>query len=676
MAEEFNALVEAKMEKENRAQQAALKRQVAAQLAESGALGPEAIPVGMAMKAGAKALPGRAWEGAKSTVKGALGTNPVINMGFFMVVLAGIVNIALDALYPFAGFDLSRYGAIGSFSDLSNAADLYFILKGPILVMLSLVGAFALNRRHAGLRVFVAVIAIVYTISQIPVVAGKYFVLAGIDLLVFILFCIQMLRNPDRQEFTEKMIFWIPVYGLLTFSLGTGNFGAVIHLVFIILFYMIRGSSYAKGDRQFRLNFIYLVLFDFFLMWALQFAPTYGFFQWTDIPILLIGTLIIVQIYEPSKLSGFTLFVVLIGIIMTFGYAALTAASGGSGRLGTIGLDSDTISQRLSIINPLNIFKLLAANVNRSIAIASGDAYTGSVDENAKKKLGVFLEDVEKNPKTFTTQESVVLFSTLTAENLVDSQGRPQQAFPVHVSCFAVDLKGTKVPGTIYPRADFNVEQYTVETLQCTFGQMPEGRYEVAFRADFPFVGEAYLKRYFVSKERIDSLRRSRDIEKDEDVLALNGISDTRPQAQSSAGPLQIKASERIPVVMKLDTVPTTVYFGLQLENAWTGAIDKLSSITISVPSGSSIPQCSNFAVGETSSADEGYTSYIIEPPAGPQTAQVLVPCYLELPASNPVFLDQGEVTTRYFRMSASYDYALEKKYNMRVLPPPQQVSP
>ncbi|MBS3106374.1 hypothetical protein J4419_01760 [Candidatus Woesearchaeota archaeon] len=686
----------------------AQQREAAANVLESGVAGPEAIPVGMAMKAwgarkweGAKAsardtkdrtvesvraLPGNAWEGIKSRASDAIGKKSWGNLGLLMVVFAFIINIWLDTYYNFGGFDLTKYGQISSLSDLAGIASLYFIIKGPILVMLALVGAFVLNRGHAGLRLFVAIVAVTYGLSQLPLIAQGYLVMAGLDMLVFLAFCIQMLTNPSREEFTEKMLFWIPVYGLLTMSLASGNMGAVIHLSFIIAFYLFRGRAYKQTDRGFRLNFIYLVLFDFFIMWALQFAPTYGFFQWTDIPILLLGTMFIVQIYEPSKLSGLLLFFVCLGLVFSFGYGYLAYAAGDGGAMKSIGLDADTMAQRWAIVNPVSsISKLVSAmytGINRSIAIASGDSYTGSVDENAKKKLGVFLEDVEKNQKQFTQGDKIVLFGTLTAENLVDAQGRPQKPFMVHTTCVAYNLKGEPFYGVIYPHADFQVEQYLVETVQCSFDPekeipLPPGRYELAIRADFEFLSEAYLKRYFVSKERVDALRRQRQIEKDEDILTLNGISDTRPEAESSAGPVKIKASDRIPAVLKLGNDSTILYFGLLLENAWKGAIQNITEVRISVPEGIEIENCAPYEIGGREDLpEERYSVYSIAPRTGAQTAYTTVPCYLNLPSSNGLLLDQGEVTTRYFRIAALYNYTLEQRFMMRVLEPSAPVSP
>ncbi|MDO8481018.1 MAG: hypothetical protein Q7S65_04335 [Nanoarchaeota archaeon] len=617
------------------------------------------------------------WKGVKSgagDVYGAINppTTPWTSSGLLFVVIALLVNILADLAYPFAGFDLTKYGSVTSLRDLANIADLYFIFKGPLLVLLALVGTFVLNRKHAGLRLFVAIVAVFYIILELPSLAQGYIAVVGLDLIVFLIFCVQMLVHTDREDFTEKMLFWIPVYGLMTMSLRTGNFGAVIHLAFIMVFYLARGATYKKNDSRFRLNFIYLVLFDFFIIWALSFVPTFGFFEWTDIPILLLGTIFIVQAYEPNKLTGWLLFFICVGLVFTFGYGYLTSVAGNGGKLDNVDMDRQSIMERLKIINPVNVFTLLRNSINRSMSIAAGDGYTGSVDANAKKKLGVFIEDVDKNPKKYTTADEIVAFATLTAENLVDPTGMPQEPFDVHMRCFATDIGGKAIPGKIYPRADFRVEQYSVETIECSFqpGDLAVGRYELGFHADFPFLTEAYLKQYFVSKQRVDALRRLRQIIKDEDILKINDISELRPLAQNSAGPIQIKASDRIPAIMKLDNVSTTAFFGLLLESTWQGGMN-INSLTLGVPEGVELDKCSLFSAElSTEVFEPGYTFYTLLPGDLEEEPNVFVPCYLTLPLSNSAFLDQGEVTTRYFRMSAYYNYSLEKKLQIRIAEP------
>ena len=110
--------------------------------------------------------------------------------GSLFIVLALIINLFLDLFTPwgFAGFDFSKYSSVKSLTEISGLLMVvYMIIKGPLLVLSLAIGAAALEKRHIGMRVFLASIIIFYTTSLLPPILQGYFLLAGIDLFMFII---------------------------------------------------------------------------------------------------------------------------------------------------------------------------------------------------------------------------------------------------------------------------------------------------------------------------------------------------------------------------------------------------------------------------------------------------------------------------------------------------------
>ncbi|MCK5139174.1 MAG: hypothetical protein KAQ85_04960, partial [Thermodesulfovibrionia bacterium] len=187
---------------------------------------------------------------------------------------------------------------------------------------------------------------------------------------------------------------------------------------------------------------------------------------------------------------------------------------------------------------------------------------------------------------------------------------------------------------------------------------------------------QAYLKRYFVAKETIDSLRRKQLIKKDTDILKLNDITDINPLVKNSVAPVQLKASDKIPVVIKLSSQVTTSHlFGLQLENSWKGKIEKIENIQFFLPEHIEIEKgrCTPFHMEKSLAPEaEGYSLfqmvYMNNPRLKNIERSVEQRCWILIkPENRDNILQPGDVTTRYFRMIADYTYGLEEKLKINV---------
>jgi hypothetical protein len=319
--------------------------------------------------------------------------------------------------------------------------------------------------------------------------------------------------------------------------------------------------------------------------------------------------------------------------------------------------------------------------MNQSIYYGSGKTYYESqVDENSKKKLGVYLENIDRRLLKFTDNEKIVIDAVLTAENFDIEDGAVNNSIGIDLSCTAFKGEDEISQGRIYPKSHYEIENFDVENIQCIFEpwQLETGRYDVKFYAKFDFETHAYLKRYFVLQGTIDSLKRRRIIDRDEEILKINDISDSEPYAMNSVGPVKIESSERFPYVIKLNSGEESVQiFSLQLSNAWSGRINRIRDLKIFLPEGIEIEEgeC-RFSMIEGPLPDyEKYDGYVMYKLAEIRNSalqdvseDISQSCGISIKAENiDKVLQTGDVTTRYIRMIAAYDYELEQSASIKV---------
>jgi hypothetical protein len=308
---------------------------------------------------------------------------------------------------------------------------------------------------------------------------------------------------------------------------------------------------------------------------------------------------------------------------------------------------------------------------------ASGqDYYASQVDENAKKELGVYLTDINTNEKRHYDNEKITLDATLTAKNFaLDDEDYVSEEINIYLSCGAYKSDKLYAKGKIYPKDNYIIKTYDLENVQCIFEpwQLEKGSYEIKFNAKFNFETHAYLKQYFVLKERLDSMRRNQIIKNDDGILAIMKIDDTDPIAQNSAAPVEIRSSDRINSLVKLDREnEISNLFAIELLNRWEGTIDKVKNLIIAVPEGIELDSTNCRFPMQLASTEEGYSIYEL---ADANTVRLKnidrnleQSCGMVIKSSNiDKLLEPVEVTTRYIRMGAYYDYILEEKLNIVV---------
>ncbi|MGM5483144.1 MAG: transglycosylase SLT domain-containing protein [Nanobdellota archaeon] len=223
----------------------------------------------------------------------------------------------------------------------------------------------------------------------------------------------------------------------------------------------------------------------------------------------------------------------------------------------------------------------------KQMAVATGGYYTGMVDKNSDKKLGVYIERVKPTSPEFFYDSPVSVHGQVEVMSLDDS-------VLLNISCYrgAKDEKGdfkeTQKANQIYPEEAnwyYNLEK---EQVDCVFEPryLDRGSHKITITSDFNFETMAYQKSYFMNKQTMRTL-----IGEGKDPLSQYDITDKNPQAKYTSGPVKIG--------MDISSQPTAISkegnsrprLGVTIESntGWQGQIKKLKELMIQVPDSMSL---------------------------------------------------------------------------------------
>ncbi|OIO62873.1 hypothetical protein AUJ83_02240 [Candidatus Woesearchaeota archaeon CG1_02_33_12] len=305
-----------------------------------------------------------------------------------------------------------------------------------------------------------------------------------------------------------------------------------------------------------------------------------------------------------------------------------------------------------------NIGKAWKDAYNSLIKTATGDYYTGKVDEYEDEPVGVYLEDLQAADSKFFEGEKITVWAVLKAKTLGDKE------ININVSCYAKE-GNKKVGGSIIPQNEFNIATEEEEYLDCTFDKLNPGKMDVTFNAEFNFETMAYLKTYFMDKESLRALTREGI-----DVFSHYKISNINPIAIYTNGPVGIgmRTAEPLPVGVYSDKENIPFFFGITIENNWEGTIKKVTGLEIQVHDSLELTNCDH--VFEFKENEDGYNIYSLVPDKRTEDIKTRkfhsIQCRLN-PVDPKSLLGNEPITTRYFRVTASYVYELEKSVPVEV---------
>jgi len=241
------------------------------------------------------------------------------------------------------------------------------------------------------------------------------------------------------------------------------------------------------------------------------------------------------------------------------------------GFTGIINIIWDLIVQTFNAI--LAIFHLSVKGIQQTYEEAYSGIYVGEVDQNAKERLGVFIEEIEAADPEFRADEPITIWARLRAKTLDK---------PIHIN-LSCDADGVPYD-LLNPRNQFTVDQEEEMDLDCTFykNKLQSGLVKIKFQAVFDFQTLSYLKTYFMDMQTLRSMKRENIDFKDR-----FDISPGDPRAIYTSGPVGMGIGMLEPP-MGIDTTQPgkELPLSIRFQNDWEGEILDISSMTVMLPKG------------------------------------------------------------------------------------------
>jgi len=288
----------------------------------------------------------------------------------------------------------------------------------------------------------------------------------------------------------------------------------------------------------------------------------------------------------------------------------------------------------------------------KPLRYATGDYYTGKVDEYEYEPVGVYLENLEAADPKFFEGEKIVVWAVLKAKTL-------DNEININVSCYTKE-GDKKINGDITPKNEFNIAGEEEEYLDCVFDKLNHGKKDVIFNAEFNFETMAYLKTYFMDKEKLRAFDRDKI-----DVFNHYKISHRNPIAIYTNGPAGIgmRTQDRLPVGVYSNKDNIPFFFGITIENNWEGVIKNITDLEVQVHNSLELTNCNpEFEFKEEN--EDGYNVYSLMPDKIIEDIKAgkfySIQCRLN-PSDPKSLLGNEPITTRYFRVTVNYIYELEK---------------
>ena len=297
------------------------------------------------------------------------------------------------------------------------------------------------------------------------------------------------------------------------------------------------------------------------------------------------------------------------------------------------------------------------------------DYYTGRVDENKGKPLGVTISDLRPVDPEIANDSQMVLFANVETRSFI---GEQVQIIPACV----IDRADAPPASNVEPNV-LEIVYGTTGSFECAFeppvGGWRRGVYGVRASATFPFQTWGYLPYTFVDEELARNLaRQGLEVRRELDI-------DQDPDAVYTSGPvvLGMGGTDQPILVRREDAANNWLApgsrVGATLDGGWQdGKITSVKEIQLKVPEDFVLTGCDRDVTStETDPNAPGYVSYVFENPADTSVAidYTTITCKLGLASAEDAakLVQAGDKTERTFVAVAIYDYTTEERESVRV---------
>lgn len=396
-----------------------------------------------------------------------------------------------------------------------------------------------------------------------------------------------VLRKPKAKEdfiFPAVML----LIGILTLIFGGFNFWIFYHLVFAFITFVVflRGfdSKVPIDGRHWAFMLIFVI--DIFGLATFKALYNAGIFAFA-LPELLLNRIIfpiwlfyyLALVRDSAFKTGFTIFLfVSYGGYIGFGYL------GGLPQIELSDLTQEQDDAKKFISRSVNNLRdAIAQWVTQRVEYA----VTGKVEENQFEPLGVSLENVQSADESYFEDEDIIIWGTVKARTLDDP-------INIKVGCFVEEDDNRLDADMVDPSKKFSVFTSEEEDFACTFnsehitddGPLKSGSNTITAFADFNFETLAYLKVYFIDRDRQRAMTRE-----GLDIFEAFDIQDRNPVAVYTNGPAQIEMGTNTLVAVS-DSYTVEPSFDVKIRNReeWQGKIVELKEFVVFLPEGA-IPE-------------------------------------------------------------------------------------
>ncbi|MBN1793124.1 hypothetical protein JW826_05565 [Candidatus Woesearchaeota archaeon] len=341
-----------------------------------------------------------------------------------------------------------------------------------------------------------------------------------------------------------------------------------------------------------------------------------------------------------------------------------------TGNLGALGARPETLEfasvGQFLVEKTADTFKNMWKGLDPTVTIerlinASGlNYYTGTVDENEKAPVGLYMDNLRTADPYFFEGDPIIIYADLRGKSF-------NEPIRVHPHCY-IDTKSKSEDGDADPIVfEFLGEEH--DTLQCTFLGLEPGSYRSRVTAAFNFETWAYVTYTFVDLELKRAMElQGKNVNHELDVPRY-------PEAVYTNGPAMIGMGAQVdqPVGVDVDNNNRDAIIGITLDNVWTeGRIEGVHKFVLQVPSDFELLNCDRWYPEKTKEPKEkdkeGYDFYEFskEEIGDVRSRFSSVTCRVHI--KNPKeFLAGQQKVQRTFVVQATYDYTLEKTISVRV---------
>jgi hypothetical protein len=456
-------------------------------------------------------------------------------------------------------------------------------------------------------------------------------------------------------------------FGILTIfisiiiSSGGLTLGNLLHLgIALWVYYGILRPQNQELVWVANFQIIVLMLVDYFLLAILY---DYGI-KLKLLPIWFFGIYIFSRDMKQSKYDQFLMLVVTVFLMFAFtsSYLGFTNVSDT--------MDPSVMSDFQQMVQQfqngfLNFFFGLGTATmqifNQTSAVYQESYYTGEIDSNAEKELGVFIRNLEIAQPEYYYDEPVSIWATLVVKTLNDP-------ITVETECVSEEEREEEYHADKLHPEKFTAVQFDERPVDCVFNKYSfrPGSYYMTIKTTFDFQTHAYQKKYFINKERANSL-----IRQGAEPLTHYGISDVSPRAVYTAGPLMIGMDTENSLI-KVDTTDSEeqiIYVGITLSNIWDGKINELNRLILSMPQYMSLEnnECSGREFEQLADNSDGI-SYKLKEPIKDITDFKTIRCPIRITSKTGI-LGQAPLAIRYLKVETNYSYTIKQEKSISVRP-------